>query len=293
LNYNRIIKNPITAKTQEIVFKESTLETIDVAFRDWVKNLNIHTQTNKGFKEIPIVWVGETRSFNIQNDIRLRDSDNMLILPLITIERTSIAKRLNKKGTVYAGIPEVDDEKGGTITVARLLNQKKSADYANANSWRRDTNTGIRQVNSAGENEQRVYQTITIPIPVYLDIVYKISVHTEYQQQMNDALAVFGTITGGLNYFTIKNDKLRYEAFMQEEFETDNNIGSLGEDERRYVTSISTNVLGYLISAGKNQEKPKIVIRENAVEIKLQRERVFVGDIPEHTEKYSDQKYRE
>ena len=44
----------------------------------------------------------------------------------------------------------------------------------------------------------------------------------------------------------------------------------------------SIEVLGYIIGEGANQERPKIVIRENAVEIKIPRERVILGDIPQH-----------
>jgi hypothetical protein len=37
-------------------------------------------------------------------------------------------------------------------------------------------------------------------------------------------------------------------------------------------------VLGYLVGEDKNQTRPKIVVRENAVEVKFPRERVVVGD---------------
>ena len=36
------------------------------------------------------------------------------------------------------------------------------------------------------------------------------------------------------------------------------------------------------MGADKNEERPKVVRRENAVEIKLPREHVIFGDIPEH-----------
>ena len=48
---------------------------------------------------------------------------------------------------------------------------------------------------------------------------------------------------------------------------------------------MTVKVLGYLIGADKNQKQPKIVVRESATEIALPRERVMVGDIPEHIDK--------
>ena len=49
-------------------------------------------------------------------------------------------------------------------------------------------------------------------------------------------------------------------------------------------------MLGALIGHGPNQEKPKVVIRENAVDVKISRERVMTQDEAEHT---TNKKYRE
>ena len=49
-----------------------------------------------------------------------------------------------------------------------------------------------------------------------------------------------------------------------------------------YETDINIEVMGYLIGEGENQEKPKIVKRENAVEFKIGRERTIMGDIPQN-----------
>ena len=51
--------------------------------------------------------------------------------------------------------------------------------------------------------------------------------------------------------------------------------------QRNYETTISVEVMGYLIGEGENQEKPKIIRRQNAVEFKFGRERAVLGDIPD------------
>ena len=53
-------------------------------------------------------------------------------------------------------------------------------------------------------------------------------------------------------------------------------------EERKYQTKITIDVLGYVIGEGDNQKNPKIVIRENAVEVKIPREHVILGDIDEY-----------
>ncbi|MAF42542.1 MAG: hypothetical protein CMI54_00040 [Parcubacteria group bacterium] len=276
---------------EEIPFQASTLENIDAAFYDWVNDkLNISSETNKGFKKVPVIWVSAERAYQIKRDKGLRDQDGTLVLPLMTIERSSVNKSLSKKGTIYANIPPVNDERGGSITIARQINQDKTSNFANADSAKKTggiatPHVGHGQINFPRKNKKVVYETVTIPIPIYLDIVYTISLRTEYQQQMNEMLAPFLVKTGGINYFIFSKEGHGYEGFIQEEYSHENNIAGMEEEERQYETKISVNALGYIIGGDKNEDQPKIVKRQNAVEIKLGRERVIMGDIPEHIDK--------
>ena len=77
---------------------------------------------------------------------------------------------------------------------------------------------------------------------------------------------------------------------MEQNYNINNNF-ELGTEERRFETSITTMVLGYLIGAGDNQKTPNVVIRESAAKIRIQRERTIVGDMPEFR-KDSKDKYR-
>ena len=270
----------------------STLETVDYAIYNWLNDeVDLHTTTQDGLEKVPVIWASAERAYQVKRDNKLRDQDGTLILPLITIERTNVVKDPAKKGTAWANIPPVKDEKGGSITIARRIKQNKTANFANADAWRKPLNAGPNQQSfpprrdSMGrriENKKVVYETITIPMPVYLDITYSIVVRTEYQEQMNDLTTPFMTRTGGINYFLAEHDGHRFESFIQSDFTQDNNVSSMEADYRKYETKIDIKTLGYIIGEGKNQEQPKIVVRENAVEVKFPRERVIVGDIPEH-----------
>ena len=276
----------------------STLEPIDYAIYEWLNDsMDLHTSTQDGFENVPVIWAAAERAVQVKRDKDLRDQDGALILPLITIERTTVSKDLSRKGTAWANIPPVGDEKGGSITIARRIKQDKTANFANADSWRKSSNTnsgvGVNQrtypkVDAHGrpiKNNKTVYETITIPMPVYLDVTYSISIKTEYQQQMNDLVTPFMTRTGGVNYFTAKYDGHRFESFIQPSFAQQNNISAMETENRRYETKIDIKALGYIIGEGKNQEQPKMVIRENAVEVKLPREKVIIGHIQEHIDK--------
>jgi len=49
-----------------------------------------------------------------------------------------------------------------------------------------------------------------------------------------------------------------------------------------YQTTVNIKVLGHLIGQDVNQDQPKVVVRENRVDVKIPRERVIMGDDPEH-----------
>ena len=289
-------------KIREIPFQPSTLETIDYAMYNYLnEELNLFSSTHDGWDKVPIIWSSAERSYQLKHDKDLRDEDGALILPLITIERTSVIKDPASKGTVWANVPPVDDIKGGSITIARRIQQEKTSNFANADAARAvggvarygDGRNKGNQSNFPIGNKKIVYETISIPIPVYLDINYSITIQTEYQQQMNELITPFATKTGGINYFIIKHDGHRFEAFFQPDFTFGNNTSAMDADRRKYETSIGIRVLGYIVGQDKNQEQPKIVIRENAVEYKFSRERTIFGEIPEDIDRRNQSFYRE
>ena len=278
---------------QIISFEPSTIETIDYSVYDFVdKELNIFCTTNKGFNKVPVVWQASERAFQIKDDKDLRDDNGTLIFPMISIARTGFEKSLSDKGVFYGNVYPTNDAKGGSITIARRIGQDKTGNFLNADAYRKKNKTvgnrgnpGSQQINFPSRkkaNEKRVvYETLTIPTPAYVNVNYTISVRTEYQQQINEIVQPFVTITNGINYLVFKRDGHSYEAFVQSDFSSTNDITELGTETRVYQTEINIRVLGYLVGGGKNEKRPNVVVRENAVDIKTPRERVVVGDEPD------------
>jgi hypothetical protein len=268
-------------QVQEETFLPSTVQTIDAALTEYIKALKIFCTTNEGWKGVPVIWTSAERSFQIKNNKDLRDNNGMLIKPVVTIERTGMTKDLTRKGMAYANIPPVRDSKGGTITIAREINQEKTANFSNADSKRLYGNQTFR----TRKPGKVVYETITIPLPIYIELAYDIVLYAEYQQQINEMITPFITKPGGINLVNIYKDGHKYEAFIQSEFSNNNNLSSLASEERKYQTNIQIKVLGYIIGDDKNQDQPKIIRRQNAVEVKIPREHVIVGDINEFIKK--------
>tara|TARA_R100001129_G_scaffold25173_3_gene16508 strand:- start:4622 stop:5524 length:903 start_codon:yes stop_codon:yes gene_type:complete len=267
----------------------STLENIDFAFFDFVNDkMNNRATDNEGWNKVPVVWASAERSFLSKNNKDLRDDDGTLNLPIISIERTSMNKGKTRKGKYYGlsgNFPEAD--RFGRITLSKKIVRNKTNNFAVADNIKKYGGSVNKVPKRQAyfpkkKNEKVVYETLSIPLPVYVSMNYEVTVRTEYVQQMNDLLAPFITLGSSISYFVIKKNGHRYETFLQEGLSLGNNISSLGTDERMYSTKVSFEVLGYLIGEDPNGERPKIIRRESSVEVKIPRERVILGDIPDY-----------
>ena len=277
---------------KEFPLEPSTFEIIDRAMLEWLDlKINPHSSTNKGWKKVPVIWVTAERAYNIKRNRDLRDNSGTVILPVITLERASVNK--DTKRAPYGNLNPTGDAKGGSFFVRnRRIQQDKTANFQNAEANYDFGQENFPRQNSvkptvlfAGEKNVRnkvVYETISVPQPVFVEITYRIGLRTEYQEQMNEIISPFAVYTGNVKNFMIESDHHRYEAFFDTSLSTNNNVASMQSEERKYETSLSIQVLGYLIGADKNQEQPKVVVRETATEFKFNRERTVFGDIPEH-----------
>lgn len=264
--------------TRDIPRFKSDLEDVDFAMYKFVDEaLDIRVQTNKGFKKVPVIWSGQERAHNIKDDKINRDKSGMVVLPVVSIERVSVKKDEDSRVIPYAKVDPVGDLKGGYLTVNRVIKQDKTSNFARADAFRKEGQINF-PIYRNKKNKKIVYETLTIPIPIYVNIGYKIVLRTEYQEQMNDLLTPFIRVSNAHKRVIIQNNSNQYEAFIQEDYSIDNNISGYEADERKYETSLEINVFGYLIGDGKNQKQPRVVRRENQVQIRFARERIVMQD---------------
>ena len=278
---------------KEIPFMPSTIENIDTAIFNFIKDeLALQTETNKGNVRVPVLWVAAERSHQVKNrdDQDIRDRKGKFILPLMSLERSSMTKDPAFKGTFQAHLPDVGRSMHRTrrvnVPAARRINQGKTSNFMNAFSKRRygaGNDVGAGQLNfpikTKADKSRVVTETIYMPIPIWVNAMYSLRIRTEYVQQMNDLTQPFYSFTGQANSFFITNEGHRYEAFVEGDISYSNNVSDLGEDERTYITDIKFKVQGYLMGEGKNDPKPKFTTIENYVDVKIPRERVILGDI--------------
>ena len=87
----------------------------------------------------------------------------------------------------------------------------------------------------------------------------------------------------GFIHSSVRLDKIHEELSTDDMTVDVNQINNIVKtcyetNERKYETSIDLNVFGYLIGDEKNQKQPRVVRRENAVQIRFARERIVIQD---------------
>lgn len=264
----------MTKKSESVLALEpSKIETVDFALYEWVdKTMDIHSNTNRGFKKTPVIWVSGERSFQIKNRKELRDAEGSLIFPVISVERSGITKNPTRRGSLQAYLPPINKYNNFTYYTHGKVNQDKTSKFASANAKKT-----YKQDNFRFKNSNVVEESFFIKSPTYVDMNYVITLRAEYQQQMNQMLQPFITKTGNINSFLIKKDGHHYEAFIQPDFTFSNNVSAVEQEERIYQTAITINVLGYLYGEDVNDDSPKVLKQEGVAKIKITGEREILS----------------
>jgi len=273
---------------QEVGMLASTLENIDRSLTEFINNdLNLGTLTNEGFTKTPILWQTPERAYQVKNNKALRDDAGALKLPLISIERSTITKDPERKGAYQAQVYSTSQNGlTGRIIIARKIVQDKTRNFAVAKSMRMlpsdpSEADGEYQKYYPRVNKKVVIKSLSIPIPIYINIDYKIIIQTEYQLHMNELMTPFVCRTGQINSFILRRSGHLYEAFIQPDFTQNNNVANLEEEIRMFQTEINIKVLGHLIGEGGNDDRPIVRVQENTVEVTFPREQGVVPGNPD------------
>jgi hypothetical protein len=148
-----------------------TLKDVDTAILNHVKNVMKPRvrEANESFK-IPVYYGNEERWKAVRKRGVLRDKNNSLILPLIMLKRTEVARN-DLSGQAFP-----HDVKGEFIEVVR------------ANKWSKDNQYDRFSVQ---QGVQPVYDVITTGMPNYTNITYEFILWTNFIEQMNPLIESF------------------------------------------------------------------------------------------------------
>ena len=91
--------------TRKLHFEPSTIETIDKSVLNYMEKLNLFSDSNEGWKKVPIIWASAERAYQIKKNKEIRDSQGMLKFPIISIKRNSLVKDMGSKGVFQGNVP--------------------------------------------------------------------------------------------------------------------------------------------------------------------------------------------
>ena len=148
-----------------------TLKDVDTAVLNHVKNVMkpIVKEANETFK-IPVYYGNEERWKAVRKRGVLRDKNNSLILPLIMLRRTELAR---------------NDLSGQSF---QHDVRRKYVDVVRSSRWSKDNQYDRFSV-QFGKNP--VYENIVTGMPNYADITYEFVLWTNFIEQMNPLVESF------------------------------------------------------------------------------------------------------
>jgi hypothetical protein len=148
-----------------------TLKDVDTAVLNHVKNIMKPSvrEANEIFK-IPVYYGNEERWKAFRKRGVLRDKNGSLLLPLIMLKRTEVARN------ILAGQAFSHDVKNEYINVVR------------GNKWSKDNQYDRFSVQQGVEP---VYENIVTTMPTYSDITYEFVLWTNFIEQMNPLIESF------------------------------------------------------------------------------------------------------
>lgn len=270
--------------SEKYVIQDARLETIDEAVKLWLDNLNISVSKNDGFEPVPIFWQTAERAFQSKID-GMRAEDGRIRYPIIYFFRNgNFKKSADMRTSYYADVFPEKDEKGGIVSFSRRINQEKTNIFE-GNKLAKTGASFIRKKKS-----KTIVETLSVPVPVSIEAVYKISVKCDKIQHMNTIMSKFITQGNNSVNFPIfaKNGNM-YECWLEGD---QADIKEWAEEEDRgFEASMELKVLGYIYNAEKNEERPTIAVRENVVDVKVPRERSSLHEeirYPSFTTPYTD-----
>ena len=269
---------------EDFDFPSIGIEDIDRAvFRLFDTKLRFQTTQRGETKKVPVVFASGERFALTRRKNPIRDRNNTLILPVISVMRTEIdispsqggkgtaisfreqpsyviKRRLSKKDRKYQNLVNKFALKHQDNVAARKNfgdsrispgNQSVPGTVASRrNGGNLSFQTGGALVSLQPNLGNNIFEIIEIPYPEFVAISYEVTFWTQYLTQANQMMeTLMMNFEGQGEEITMKTPE-GYElvAFFDQSFKVDNNFSDFTDDERIIKNSINIKVPGYILN---------------------------------------------
>lgn len=260
------------------------VEDVDRAiFNLFDKTIDFEVKVNEQTKHVPVVFAAGERFALARRQQPIRDNNNALVLPLIAIKRTNIGykteaeaggtaisfrqtsdyvikKRLDSSDRDYQNIINKMGIKNQDNVSSRGHFQLSDVSPGNSNipgtfASRRNgpgiafgQGTIMQPFNNDIDNN--IFEVITVPYPVFIQVNYNVIFWCQYMQQMNQMFEtlLMKTTGTGREFQVTTQGGYKLTAFLQGAFTSGDNFEEFTNDERVIKCSFDIRVPAYILA---------------------------------------------
>ena len=244
----------------------NTIEDVDKAvFELFDKHLPFQYDRSGTMTRVPVIFASGERFAVLRRRKPLRDKTGALILPIVSIMRTSVTQT----NTIGGGTSEVETQvirrklSKEDSYYQRLINSRReqnSRDLA-IDPLRPDSEDRLRserqELLTAPEGMQpvlgkNIYEIYEIPPVKFFTATYEVTFWTQYTQQMNDLLMATMSLYQNNTQRTFRLQTSKgywFVGYAGEQMSNGDNFDGFADDERLIKYSFEMTVPSYLVGA--------------------------------------------
>ena len=224
------------------------LEDLDYAvFNLFNSQIPLYYDLQGEIKKVPVIFATGERFAILRRNKPLTDRAGALILPLISITRSSLDNVPQKGISNNQMFPEVFARRiSKENTEWRQQNNFEGFQHIKHTNVQRKTGYNLKP-----QIENNIYETIEIPPVKYFGATYDITIWSSFTQQMNDIITTIMsayTINPGQQFRIESKKGYWFPAFIESSFSQDTNYASFTDEERYTKYSLTLSTTGFILA---------------------------------------------
>lgn len=239
------------------------------------KEIRFETTTSNTVRQVPVVFASGEKWALLKRKKGLRDKSNMLILPLITVVRTTIQQSLEEDVT-GRGI----NQQTGEIFIKRRLDQTDrqyqnlinrylvphqttlaspalSADVDQTSTTRTTGDLSEDPTVQDGgllltDKRHNIFETLVVPAPQFYTAMYEVTLWAQYNEQMSQMLEqVFSSFLPQAQSWKLTTDTGYWfiASVVEGGFESEANVDDFSVEERIIKYKFTVKVPAYILAS--------------------------------------------
>ncbi len=232
----------------DYVIPSCGLEDLDLAmFNLFDKEMPLYYDLHGEIKKVPVIFATGERFALLRRKRPIVDRNGALILPLISITRSSIENVPSKGIANNQMFPHV---------VTKRISEKdlEHRQRKNYEKLRNIDGEDIEQepdLSLKPRLDRNIIETIEIPPVKYFGAIYEVSIWSSFTQQMNKLLETIMnsyTLNPGQQFYLESDKGYKFSAFVDGSISQDTNYAEFTDAERYVKYNMSLNATGYIIA---------------------------------------------